>query len=103
MNDAQIADHMNKIGMRTSGVGKEFTEDSIQWIRYKHKIPSFLQNNRKGYSVKETAGLLGVSTGQVYYHINNGIIPAIKQFPGWPWEISLDDDKIADLKSLLSQ
>ena len=102
MNDAQIAAHMNKCGFRTR-LGKDFTEDSIQWIRFKHKIPSFLKNNRKGLSVKETAELLEISTGKVYYYINNGIIPAAKQHPGWPWEISLDDVKIADLKSLLSQ
>jgi len=102
MNDAQIADRMNELGMRTR-IGREFTEDSIQWIRYRHKIPSFLQNNRKGLSVKETAELLGISTGKVYYHISNGVIPAVKQYPGWPWEISLDDDKISDLRSLLSQ
>jgi len=102
MNDAQIADHLNKCGFRT-GVGKDFTEDSVQWIRYKHKIPSFMQNNRKGLSVKEAAELLGISTGKVYYHISNGIIPAVKQFPGWPWEISLDEEKIADLKNLLGQ
>jgi DNA invertase Pin-like site-specific DNA recombinase len=101
MGDAQIADHMNKCGMRT-GIGKEFTEDSIQWIRYKHKIPSFMQNTRTGFSVKETAEILGISTSKVYYHINNGIIPAVKRQPGWPWEISLDDAKISDLKSLLN-
>jgi hypothetical protein len=102
MNDAQIADHMNKCGLRTS-IGKEFTEDSIQWIRYKHKIASFMKNTRKGLSVKKTAKILGVSTGKVYYYINNGIIPAVKKYPGWPWEISLDDVKIADLKNLLIQ
>ena len=102
MTDSQIAEYMNQSGMRTR-LGKQFTEDSIQWIRYKHKIPGLMRNSRQGLSVKETAALLGISTGKVYYYISNGIIPAVKQRPGWPWEISLDDDNIADLKSLLSK
>ena len=101
MNDADIAAHMNASGFRTP-VGKKFTEDSIQWIRFKHHIPSYFQNSRGGLTVKEAAKLLGISAGRVYYYIDKGLIPATKRHPGWPWEVSMDDAKIAELKILLS-
>jgi len=102
MDDAQIAAHMNKNGIRTRA-GKEFTIDSIKWIRYKYRIPHLYQNTRCGLSVKEAAKCLGISAGQVYYYIDKGVIPAQKQRPGWPWEIPLDDAKIAELKEILMQ
>jgi DNA invertase Pin-like site-specific DNA recombinase len=100
MCDKDVAAHMNERGIRTS-TGKKFTEDSIQWIRYKHQIPSFYENSRSGLSVKEASVCLGISTGKVYYYIDKGLIPAVKRRSGWPWEISLDESKIAELKSLL--
>ena len=63
---------MNKCGIRTS-IGKKFTEDSIQWIRYKHRIPSFYENSRSGLSVKEASVCLGISTGKIYYYIDKGL------------------------------
>ena len=100
MGDNEIAAHMNTCGLKTAA-GKEFTEDSIQWIRHKYQIPSFFQNSRNGLSVKEAADCLGISTGKVYYYIQKGLIPAVKLHPGWPWDISLDDSKIAELRSLI--
>ena len=100
MDDTEVAAHMNGCGLRTSS-GKPFTGDSIQWIRYKHQIPGLYQNSRSGFSVNETADLLGITPGKVYYYIDKGIIPAIKQRPGWPWEISVDDAKIVELRNLL--
>jgi len=101
MDDAEIAKHMNDCGLRSS-TGKMFTEDSIQWIRFKHRIPGFYQVARQGLSVEETAQRLGISTGKVYYYINKGVIPATKRRQGWPWEISIDEANIADMKSSLS-
>jgi DNA invertase Pin-like site-specific DNA recombinase len=75
LNDQEIALHLNTNGLRTPE-GKEFTTPSIKWIRYKHKIPSLYENSHKGLSVKEAADYFKVSTGIIYYHINNGTLPA---------------------------
>jgi excisionase family DNA binding protein len=101
MDDAQIADYMNDRGLRTP-IGKNFTVDGIQWIRAKHQIPSLYQTSRQGLSVKEAAERLDISTGKVYYYIERGIIPATKRQLGWPWEISLDDTTILELKGMLA-
>jgi len=101
MDDAQIAVYLNEKGLRTPG-GKTFTEDGIQWIRYKHQIQGLYQSSRQGRSVKEAAECLDISAGKVYYYIDKGVIPASKQRPGWPWEISLDDSMISDLKNKLA-
>jgi excisionase family DNA binding protein len=100
LDDAEIAAHMNGRDLRTS-TGKMFSCDSIKWIRYKHQIPGFYQTSRQGLSVKEAAELLDITVGRVYYYIERGVIPATKIRQGWPWEISLDDDKIAELKNSL--
>ena len=100
MVDNEIAAYMNAHGFRTT-TGKLFTGDSIQWIRYKHQIDGLFQTSRQGYSVEEAAELLDISTGKVYYYINKGIIPATKRRHGWPWEITIDDVTVADLKNSL--
>ena len=100
MDDSQIVAYMNQHSLRTR-INKEFTIDSIRWIRYKHKIPNLYQSTHNGLSVKEAAERLDISTGKVYYYIDKGIIPAIKQRPGWPWEISLNDFLIAKFKNVL--
>ena len=101
MDDAEIAAHMNSCGLRTS-TGKMFTIDSIQWIRFKHKLPGLYHHGRGGHSVKEAAQLLEISAGRVYYYIEKGLIPAVKQRPGWPWEIALDEAMVTELKTALS-
>ena len=101
MDDAQIATYMNERGLRTP-FGKLFTTDGVQWIRYKYQILGFFHNARHGLSVKETAERLEISTGKVYYYIEKGVIPAAKLRPGWPWEISLDETMISELKDKLA-
>jgi excisionase family DNA binding protein len=101
MDDAQIAAHLNGYGMRTPA-GKGFTEDGIQWIRYRHQISGLYQTSRQGLTVKQAAECLAISTGKVYYYIEKGVIPAVKQRPGWPWEISLDEGMVTELKGKLA-
>lgn len=96
MSDEQIAKHFNETSLFTPE-GNEFTIDSIKWIRYLYKIPGLFAQ-KKGLSVKEISELLNVSTGVVYYWINNEILPAKKSFPGWPWEINLDSEKEIELR-----
>jgi len=100
MDDSEILSYLkqNRIITKT---GSEFTISSIKWIRYKHKIPNLYESTRKGLTVREAADVLGISSGKVYYYIDKGIIPAIKQRPGWPWEISLDTNQADALKKIL--
>lgn len=100
MDDTEIVTYLKDNAILTK-TGTAFTVDSIRWIRHKHKIPNLYQNSRQGLTVPEAADLLGISAGKVYYYIDKGIIPATKQRPGWPWEITLDADKVSELRSLL--
>ena len=97
MTDAQIVDHLNSSGIKTPE-GKAFTIDSIQWIRYKHKIQSF-SKIRHGWSVKEVAAKFGVGRATVYYWIEHGVVNATKAAPGYPWDIALDDQKCEELET----
>ena len=99
MDDYEIADHLNQNGL-TTPEGKSFTYAGVRWIRYKHDISGPYQRNRQGISVAEAAKLLGISTGKVYYGISAGKIPARKQHPGWPWEISIDHTNLESIKAL---
>ena len=40
--DAQVAHVLNERGLRT-GAGDAFNSDSVQWVRYAHKLKSFKQ------------------------------------------------------------
>lgn len=93
MDDDEIVSYLKSNGILTK-TGTEFTRHSIRWIRHKNKIPNMYQSSHQGLTVDETANLLGISTGEVYYYIDKGIIPASKRRPGWPWEISLEADKV---------
>ena len=100
LDDTEIVTYLKDNGILTK-TGTEFTKDSIRWIRHKHKIPNLYQNSHQGLTVLEAADLLGISAGKVYYYIDKGIIPATKQRPGWPWEITLDANKASEIRSLL--
>lgn len=97
--DHEIADHLNQAGL-TTPEGKSFTYSGVRWIRYKHDISGPYERNRQGISVTEAASLLGISTGKVYYGISNGKIPARKQYPGWPWEVLIDNANLYSIKAL---
>lgn len=99
MDDFEIAGRLNHDGLFTPE-GKSFTYASVRWIRYKHGISGPYQRNRQGISVAETASLLGISAGKIYYGISAGKIPARKQHPGWPWEVLVDDSNLDSIKAL---
>lgn len=99
MDDYEIADCLNRNGL-TTPEGKNFTYAGVRWIRYKHAISGPYQRNRQGISVTEAASLLGISTGKIYYGISAGKIPAKKQYPGWPWEVLIDDTNLESIKAL---
>lgn len=96
LTDSQIVAHLNESGLHTPE-GRKFTVDSIKWIRYKNKIPA-LSMHRKGLSVKEVAARFNVGTDTVYYWIYHGVLEAEKAAPGWPWDISIDEQKEIELQ-----
>lgn len=99
LDDPGIAGYLNQNGY-TTHEGKSFTTAGVRWIRYKYKIDGPYQRNRQGISVAEASRMLGISTGRVYYGISAGKIPAIKQYPGWPWEILIDESNLESIKAL---
>jgi DNA invertase Pin-like site-specific DNA recombinase len=101
MTDQQIANQMNESGKRTSN-GRMFTINSIQWIRYVHKIPGY-SSRRRGLSVKEVAEHFKVDPGVVYYWLNRGILTATKIAPGYPWDIQLDEQKEIELRERIKK
>ena len=96
MTDAQIVKHFKEIGFYTPE-GRQFTANSIKWIRYKNNIPA-LSMHQKGLSVKEVAKRFKVGSDTVYYWINRGVLNATKVADGWPWDITIDDTKEAELR-----
>jgi len=95
MTDEQIAEHFNERSMQTPE-GRLFTVDSIKWIRYVHKIPSY-SVPREGFTVKEVADRMNVSIHVVYYWLKHGILNGKKRGPGFPWDIHLTEQKEAEL------
>ena len=89
MTDDIIAEHFNKSGHQTPE-GKLFTKASINWIRCRYRIPG--PKGGDGYTVKETAAYFGVSTHVIYYWLNRGLLKGSKLAPGWPWNISFDEE-----------
>jgi DNA invertase Pin-like site-specific DNA recombinase len=96
MTDKQMVIYFNDLGIRTPE-GRIFTVPSIKWIRYLNKIPAFVLP-RQGFTVKEVAHRLEVSTHVVYYWLEHGILQGKKLGPGLPWDIPLDEPKELELR-----
>jgi DNA invertase Pin-like site-specific DNA recombinase len=74
--NAQIACQLNAAGLST-GRGRPFTPDSVQWILWRHKIPHPTNWAQDGeLTVSQIAETLGVSAGTVYAWINTGKLNA---------------------------
>lgn len=101
MSDEHIVMYFNELDRRTPE-GRLFTVDSIQWIRYLHKIPAY-SVPRQGLTVKEVAERLAVSTHVVYYWLEHGMLKAQKRGPGYPWDILLDEQKEAELRQRVQE
>ena len=95
LTDEQIAKRFNQKKMK-SNKGNAFTASSIQWIRYKHKIPGPNYQQRNEQSVKEVAIKFGVSTHVVYYWINQGILETRRDPRSRLW-IMIGHDKEQEL------
>ncbi len=87
LTDQQIIEFCNTHGW-LSPTGKPFTRGSVQWIRYRHRIPG--PQGAGQISVAEAASRLGVSCHVIYYWIKSGVLTASKTAPGSRWQIALN-------------
>lgn len=87
-SDEEIAIQLNTEGLK-SNKGNEFTRSSVSWIRNKHNIPPVDKKKPKEQTVKDVAQQFGVSSGVVYYWIENGMLTARRLNGGSPYWITI--------------
>lgn len=101
-SDAEIAAQLNSEGLR-SNKGNAFTRSSVSWIRNKHAIPPVDKKKPGEQTVREVAGLFGVSPGVVYYWIANKILTARRLNHGSPYWITITPQKMQELENWVRQ
>ncbi len=93
--DNQIAETLNQQGLRTNK-GNAFTIDSIQWIRFKHKIPSPQLQKPGELTINQAAEKFNVSPHVIRYWIERDMIKA-RTIGSKIW-VSIDFKEEAELK-----
>ncbi len=73
--NAQLAEHLNDHGHLTAS-GRPFTEDSVRWLRWEHRIPSPSPLRDDELGVHELAQRLGVGDHVIYVWIRQGKLHA---------------------------
>jgi DNA invertase Pin-like site-specific DNA recombinase len=95
-NDDAIAALLNRDGLRSS-TGKPFTNNMINWIRFKHRIPG--PSRPPGtLTVYQVSGRYGVSIHVVYYWIERGHISAQQRKPGARYAITITEEADRSLR-----
>ncbi|HET6951421.1 MAG TPA: recombinase family protein, partial [Acidimicrobiales bacterium] len=83
MSNHDLIAHLNAAGLRT-GHGRPFDITAVQWVRHAYQIPPPKPYAAGEISVADAAGRLGVSTGVIYYWIENAQLDAHRG-PGNRW------------------
>ncbi len=83
MSNHDLVAHLNTAGLRT-GHGRPFDITAVQWVRHAYRIPPPKPYAAGEISVADAAGRLGVSTGVIYYWIDNAQLDAHRG-PGNRW------------------
>ena len=96
MTDQQIINKFNQEGIKTNK-GNCFTINSIEWIRFKHKIPAPRFNKPGELSINQVAEKFNISYHVVNYWIERGII-SVRTVGTKKW-IFLDTDKEIELRN----
>jgi len=96
MTDQQIVNKLNQEGIKTNK-GNVFTVNSIEWIRFKHKIPAVKLTKPGELSIKEVAEKFQVSYYVVSYWLENDIVSA--RTVGRKKWILIDPDKELELRN----
>jgi excisionase family DNA binding protein len=73
--NAQLAEHLNQAGHLTAS-GRPFDEDSVRWLRWKHRIPSPSPLRDDELGVHELAERLDVGDHVVYKWVQQGKLKA---------------------------
>jgi len=95
-DDDDIAALLNRDGLRSS-TGKPFTNNMINWIRFKHRIPG--PSRPPGtLTVNQVSGRYGVSIHVVYYWIERGHISAQQRKPGVRYAITITEEADRSLR-----
>ncbi len=97
MTDQQIAEQFNQMGLKTNK-GNSFTVESIQWIRYKHKISLPLQKEGE-ISIMEAAEKFNVSHYVIRDWIKRGMLS--KRRIGLKFWLLIDPEKELELKRIV--
>jgi hypothetical protein len=105
--DRQIAALLDQEGLR-SGTKSSFTADRVQWIRYKHSIPSgcpdgpaACRNGSRGdgrYTAQVAAERLNVTVSTIAAWCQSGRLDGIQAVPHGPWWIRLTPEIITELR-----
>jgi len=96
-DDAQIARILNRQGRR-SGLGRAFTQSSVQSLRGKNQIakcprpPAAADREEGPFTAQEAARMLGVTMSTVHRWLRDGILAGQQATPGAPWRIILTAD-----------
>jgi hypothetical protein len=97
LTDRQIVAELNRLG-ELSATGRPHTMHTIQWIRWKHRIPGPSLKRPEELTVQKVAARLGIQPSVVYYWIERGMIEARRLDRGWPLWITLDARKLQELR-----
>jgi DNA invertase Pin-like site-specific DNA recombinase len=105
--DRQIAALLDQEGFR-SGTRGSFTADKVQWIRYKHAIPSgcpdgpaACRNGSRGdgrCTAQVAAERLNVTVSTIAAWCQSGRLDGIQAVPHGPWWIRLTPEIITELR-----
>ena len=105
--DRQIAARLNAEG-RAPGLKGTFTADKVQWLRYKHAIPSGCpegplacptgQRGDGRYSARAAAAALNVSVSTIAAWCQGGRLDGIQTVPHGPWWVRLTPAVITALR-----
>jgi len=102
LTDRQIVGELNRLG-ELSATGRSHTMHTIQWIRWKHRIPGPSPKRPQELTVQEVATRLGIQPGVVYYWIERGMIEVRRLERGWPLWITLDARKLQELRDRVTR
>lgn len=95
-DNGEIANYFNQRNIKT-GKDNNYTVSSIQWIRFKHKIPPCDPRLPSEVTVNEVMEKFSVSRHVVYYWIKRKIVEARKPKAGMSFYLSISASKESEL------
>lgn len=110
--DQEIAVLLNQEQL-TPGLGGQFTDSKVKWIRYAYEIPldcpqgpGVCPDGQRGdgrYSARAAAQLLNVNVSTIADWCTSGILDSVQDRPHTPRWIALTPELIAQLRKPVSQ